>query len=417
MLFLVAGCGGGGGEKRSSACVKNPALQGCDYCVSNQYKSCYGGDVYWYDSCDTRGSVYETCGSNAECESATCVYEWGKTYDDLSRALSIVQTPDGGYALTGTADEVAIVKISANGDKQWSKTYGSGFGETIIVTSDGGLAVAGVKTNGMALVKTNNAGEIEWSKSYELSEGVVGMYQGKKLLQTKDGGYAILGMDRSYKAFILKADASGNKTWLYGSENAFLGASFALADDGGFVLCARSDIYLSLGYFEKVDNSGGFEWSYNQATPPDWRYCYINKTDTGDFVSFSETGVYVMDNYGQVTGAIKGFVRIDSDGTVNSTSSLESMTEYINNFIITSDDGYLFVGKNDSEGWLMKTDSSVVSDWEISFSSSGDTTELYDVTDTTDNGYIAVGYLNIGSNYDAAVIKVNSKGECSSCFD
>lgn len=42
-------------------------------CEPEAYKECYNGDVYWYDSCDQRGDLYDSCDSDEECSNGECV--------------------------------------------------------------------------------------------------------------------------------------------------------------------------------------------------------------------------------------------------------------------------------------------------------------------------------------------------------
>jgi hypothetical protein len=67
---------------------------------------------------------------------------------------SLIQTSDGGYAITGFTfsfgageTDVYVVKLDAKGNLQWTKTIGGekdDFGYSLIQTADGGYAVAGV---------------------------------------------------------------------------------------------------------------------------------------------------------------------------------------------------------------------------------------------------------------------------------
>lgn len=42
-------------------------------CQANSYKACYNNDVYWYDSCGTRGALYDDCTSQESCTTqGTC---------------------------------------------------------------------------------------------------------------------------------------------------------------------------------------------------------------------------------------------------------------------------------------------------------------------------------------------------------
>jgi hypothetical protein len=81
--------------------------------------------------------------------------DWSRTYggtgDDWASAL--VQTTDGGYALTGSTGSFGagyvdswLVKTDASGNMQWNRTYG-GTGDdeayALVQTSDGGYALTG----------------------------------------------------------------------------------------------------------------------------------------------------------------------------------------------------------------------------------------------------------------------------------
>lgn len=119
----------------------------------------------------------------------------------------------GGYELgTGQPHSNAFVtKIDSNGQKVWSKTYGGDGSETFYAlspTSDGGFIGAGVADTGAYIgtdgergfvAKCTSAGEIEWSKRVN----AVVLFQ--DVIQTADGGYAVLG-----NGSIFKLDANGN---------------------------------------------------------------------------------------------------------------------------------------------------------------------------------------------------------------
>jgi hypothetical protein len=72
----------------------------------------------------------------------------------VSGAHSLIQTSDGGYAIAGSTcsfgageADVYVVKLDANGNLQWTKTIGGPRLMTralsLIQTSDGGYAIAG----------------------------------------------------------------------------------------------------------------------------------------------------------------------------------------------------------------------------------------------------------------------------------
>ena len=80
---------------------------------------------------------------------------WHQTYGGTGNeeVHSVIQTSDGGYALAGWTSSFGaseydfwLVKTDSSGNVQWNKTYGgSGHDEaySVIQTSDGGYAITG----------------------------------------------------------------------------------------------------------------------------------------------------------------------------------------------------------------------------------------------------------------------------------
>jgi hypothetical protein len=54
-----------GGALSCSSCSFNTSS--CFYCTPNVSQQCYGGEVYWYDSCGNRGSIADNCTSSETC--------------------------------------------------------------------------------------------------------------------------------------------------------------------------------------------------------------------------------------------------------------------------------------------------------------------------------------------------------------
>ena len=154
---------------------------------------------------------------------------------------SMVLTSDGGFAMAGSTEtpeggkDFWLVKADSQGTKQWSQTYNSGTftnaGETIpredtatsvIQTSDGGYALVGQTTTYTSLsstydswlVKTNAQGQRQWAKTYSGPNAAGAEY---RVTQTSDGGYALATTevkDYDYTAFqLIKTDSSGELQW------------------------------------------------------------------------------------------------------------------------------------------------------------------------------------------------------------
>jgi hypothetical protein len=145
------------------------------------------------------------------------IIQWSVSYTD-GTGFDAIALADGGYLIGGYESGAGqphvnafVAKIDSTGDKIWSKTYGDNGSETfygLYPTSDGGFIGAGLADTGSVIgsganrgwvVKCNSNGEAEWSKkvnSVTLLQDVI---------QTADGGYALLG-----NGSITKLDADGN---------------------------------------------------------------------------------------------------------------------------------------------------------------------------------------------------------------
>ncbi len=209
------------------------------------------------------------------------ILQWQNGYggDGQDRIQAIIETSDGGYAMAGMSDtqdngdvigvqgfsDYWLVKTDVYGAVEWTKTYGGSYIEaanTIIETSDGGYAVSGrtysadgdvTGNHGDSdywILKVNQSGDLQWERNY-------GSYQYDKpysLIQTSDGGYVISGdvhsggddvtnIEPGYSsyAWILKIDSAGVPLWNFGIGND-LGNGFfpnypmVPTSDGGYVL-------------------------------------------------------------------------------------------------------------------------------------------------------------------------------------
>jgi len=151
------------------------------------------------------------------------------------------------------------------------RTYG-GMGEAycVVQTSDGGYAIIGIMGSISAgdaigwLVKTDSDGNIEWDKTYD--EGSMG-----SILQASDGGYTIAGSTSSFGAgrsdfWLVKTDSSGNMEWnhTYGGPKDDYACSIVQTNDGGYAIAGDTNSY-GFGYTDfwlvKTDSSGNMEWN------------------------------------------------------------------------------------------------------------------------------------------------------------
>ena len=186
----------------------------------------------------------------------------------------VVQASDGGYAIAGrtallssSINDAWLVKTDSTGILLWNKTYGGPANDqanAIVLTSDGGYALFG-PTSSFAvggqdawLFKTDVNGNMIWNKTY----GGTGNEFCTYLLQTSDGGYAFLGMENSFGAggtdfWLVKTDSTGNMLWqrTYGGPNNDDGYSMIQTGDGGYAIVGGTR---SFGY----GNTASFDWYF-----------------------------------------------------------------------------------------------------------------------------------------------------------
>lgn len=134
-------------------------------------------------------------------------------------ARAVVTTLDGGYAILGYTQssdgdvtdkndnsfDYWLVKYNADDTLDWQRTYGGSSddrGRDIIQTSDGGFAILGLSFSGDGdvtsneglqdywLAKLSSNGDIQWQKSF----GYSGADSGFSVIETSDNGYLISGV-------------------------------------------------------------------------------------------------------------------------------------------------------------------------------------------------------------------------------
>ncbi len=198
--------------------------------------------------------------------------------ENLDWADSVIQTSDGGYVLAGFTrsygaggDDFWLVKTDSSGNQEWNKTHGGendDVAREVIQTSDGGYAIAGYTGSYGAgredfwLVKTDSSGNMEWSKTFGGQDNDLVI----SAIQTSDGGYALAGITYSYGAgggdfWLVKTDSSGNEEWnkTFGGKNYDIARSVIQTSDGGYAIVGSTGSSGDGGYdiwLIKTDSSG-----------------------------------------------------------------------------------------------------------------------------------------------------------------
>lgn len=239
-----------------------------------------------------------------------CSLLWNKSINRANNdyALSVIQTNDGGYVLSGISatggifsSDMLITKLNSAGNHQWSKTYGGTHDEvayTIIQTTDGGLAFAGYSNsfgpyNLFNFIKTDIDGNIQWNRLIGESGTGSHIYSIK---QTTDGGYVLAGEHTptgtgDYDMYIVKLNSSGTIQWTrtvrgtgYDMANSIIQTS-----DGSYLLAGYTNSYGAGSndmYIVKLNSSGVLQWSKTAGgTGDDQALSIINSADGGFVVA------------------------------------------------------------------------------------------------------------------------------------
>ena len=376
--------------------------------------------------------------------------------DGFEWFTSVIQTNDGGYVTVGQSDstdgdveglnkgdsDALIVKYDAGGNIEWNRNFGGSDREwlaTVIQASDGGYVAVGhsASTDGdleglnkgfadAVIVKYDNSGNIEWNHNF----GGSWEDQFYSVSQTSDGGYIAGGFSNStdgdltglnkggIDGIIVKYDASGNVEWNrnFGGTGVEYFEELSQTSDGGYIVFGWSpstngDLAgLNKGEIDgiivKYDASGNIEWNRNFGGSS-WDAFYSGiQTSDGGYIVFGDS----ESNDGDLAGLNKGdydgiIVKYDVSGNVEWKYSYGGTdSESFFHGIQTSDGGYFATGysasndgdlaglnKGIEDGVLVKFDMNGNVEWKRNFGGSS-TDDFWGATQTSDGGYVVVGY-------------------------
>lgn len=334
-------------------------------------------------------------------------YSYGGSEGDFIDQL--LPTQDGGFLAAGISLSDAqfeksadnwdnavfptydnwLIKCDANGTKEWDLTLGGSdddFFYGVINTSDNGFLVIGrtrspvsgnvtqppVGSFDLWAVKLDAAGNIQWDHRY----GGNGNNGGTAAVQLPDGGFLLGGYTDSGQNgdvsepsygntdfWLLRTDENGNKLWdkRYGGSSDESVYKVFLSADGGFLLAGIS-----------LSNAGGLK---------------------------------SQDNY-QNGEADLWFVKTDADGNFAWDKMLGSFdNDYALDMVQAPGDHYVMACWNwaDAGGdktqatqgatdwWVLKTDSVMNVEWDLSIGGSGHEDDLGNVFLTAEGNYMICG--------------------------
>ena len=368
-------------------------------------------------------------------------------------------------------DISSIIPIS-NGSLELVQTFGGSkndVAKSVIATSDGGFAVLGYtqsmdgdvtgKNNenyDFWVLKFNSEAQLEWNKTY----GGSGDDRGRSIIETSDGGYALIGYSDSSDGdvtinygnrdfWVIKINATGAITWekSFGYSGVDEGVSILETSDNHFILSGVLDVTASGGdgntgrYSPR--HAGGDYWSIkiNASGDTVWSRFYggsftdspagIIENTNSDLITVGgsdSNDVDISNNKGAYDFWV---IKSNASGDIIWEKSYGGSEIDEARGVISTDNGdHIIVGDTRSEEQDVSFNNGGADLWVLRISDNGDTIweksyggSNFDVaksiSSTFDGGFIIAGSSrssngdvnkNQGQN-DAWVTKINNSGQ------
>ena len=410
--------------------------------------SCEDGDIY-----NINGEIDDTFFLGE----VAWIKSFGGSGDDTAR--EVIVTSDGGYAILGftnstdgdltgkstNVNDYWLLRLDAEGELLWTKTYGGSEddqGQSVIQTADGGFAITGyaMSSDGDAsnnegfhdnwILRLDSEGNILWERSF----GFSGHDHSYDVLQTADGGFFFVGFlditaARSdgfeEKSATLtrhgvgefwgtKINAQGNLQWrrYFGGTNNDRAHAVVPAWDGGYVMAGFSES----DDFDISDTRGSYDfWVVKVSEQGDklWERSYGGSgIDIAYDISLTSDRAYVITGHTissdkEVANPLGEsdiwMVKIDQDGqllwehTYGGSGFDLGQSVYPakrGGYIISgntkSTNGHVsdYFGENDM--WVLRTNDAGEVIWQHSFGGSG-LDFAFDAVENEDKSVLLVG--------------------------
>ncbi len=339
--------------------------------------------------------------------------EIGGTKDDGGN--SIVQTKDGGYAMTGYTQsfgagdsDVYIAKLDYQGNLQWTKTIGgkgNDIGESIIQTKEGGYTVAGITNsfgaggNDMYIVRLDSMGNVKWTRTI----GGTGDDKAYSIVPSRDGGYIIAGCTNSsgagkYDMYVVKLDSVGNLKWTktYGGTNNDNAISMVQNNNGGVTIVGNTDSYGGGGpYVVMIDSVGNLKWANS--------FYEANYSCVGNSIVQANDGGFAVIGQSQSIGSSAFIIKTDTAGNKEWVTRFTIPGQVFNDpYSITQTRDFGYALTVVCAGWnsyvnlpaIFKTDSSGNAKWYNYFNRNIYFELGNSIVATQDGGFAAVGQID-----------------------
>ncbi|MCQ2251194.1 MAG: hypothetical protein MJZ66_08810 [Bacteroidales bacterium] len=360
---------------------------------------------------------------------AQYVMEWAVPFggDGWDEANTCIQTSDGDIMLGGFAKQqqynIWIVKARSDGRGRWGKVVPDYFASScnsMIQDRDGNIVLTGycIKKNefqkDLLVMKIDTLGNVLWRKTY----GGKGDEEGKQIIQTKSGGYAVCGsttsnQDGDYNWYVLRIDKSGNLLWdeQYGMGGEDCANSLTETFDNGLLVtgylgnaAGGGQKLMAIVKFDIGGNSEWTQWYENN----DWS-CGTAIIQTRDSMimaagytkMFSITDYDVLVVKTDLHGDTLWTRTFGNEDWQEATSIIET---YDKAFVVG---GYSMSNRKDQSSFLMlKYDSRGNLVWHNMFKRKSQD-YAKSIVETHDHGLLLAGTtFSFGKGWDMAVLKM-----------
>ena len=244
---------------------------------------------------------------------------------------------------------------------------GDDFGNFVIETSDGGYAIIGT-TNSLGagnydvwLLKTDSSGDTLWTRTYGGSDEDGGYC----LRETSDNGFIIAAyktIPQHYKdGWIIKTDATGNIDWEYtfGTELNDESAS-SIVDAGNHSFLISGNLK-SKSYVLKIDDEGNVLWEQT--------YFTAQSSSTTSICQTSDNGFAVAGSFQMVPGGswFPNLFTIDTAGNLGYQLTYSPNAGGFYFIVADSNGDMIFGGDDNGENVVYKNSSNGLQDWNYRY--------------------------------------------------
>jgi Caspase domain len=300
--------------------------------------------------------------------------------DKDEEANAVIQTLDGGYAIVGYSNSPDpsnssenggkdgwLIKTDKNGEALWNKNIGTPKDDVFYgITEDenGNLYIVGSSSDKPYLVKTDAWGNIKYKKTIGSTDpSVVGaanaiLYKAPNITLT---GFELNNATLKKTVLVAQYNTNDQEKWLKNHPQGE-GKDLIATVDGGFAIAgvtqSRGSSYVDDMLLMKIDKNGVFQWQKEYGG---------GKKDAANAITLCPNGDFILAGYtySQDRTAARSnlyLCRTAANGEVKWKKNFGGkFSDEANDVLLTTDGAYLIAGftcpsiADGSDMWVLKT--------------------------------------------------------------